>query len=223
MFTSLIDLLFPLLCVGCSKSLMKNEQYFCAACQLELPVTDYHLQPANQLEKNFWGRTEIEKAFAYLYFRKDGMVQKILHEIKYKSNKELAIFIGEQYGAVLVNSGHTFDGLMAVPLHKNKLRIRGYNQSDLFVTGLANTMNIPILSEAVSRNTATESQTRKGRYDRWTNVSEVFTLNHEDILFNKRILVCDDVITTGATLEALVKILPDSCKVSLCAIAVPER
>jgi predicted amidophosphoribosyltransferase len=150
-------------------------------------------------------------------------VQKILHEIKYKSNKELAIFIGEQYGAVLVNSGHTFDGLMAVPLHKNKLRIRGYNQSDLFVTGLANTMNIPILSEAVSRNTATESQTRKGRYDRWTNVSEVFTLNHEDILFNKRILVCDDVITTGATLEALVKILPDSCKVSLCAIAVPER
>lgn len=201
---------------------MKNETHFCAACQLAMPVTDFHLHPSNSLEKIFWGRITVEKAFAYLYFRKDGMVQKILHEIKYKANKDLAIFIGEQYGAILVNSGLTFDGLLAVPLHKNKLRKRGYNQSDLFVEGLANSMHIPILREAVTRNTATESQTKKGRYDRWTNVSEVFTLNDEKVLLNKRVLVCDDVITTGATLEALTKILPASCRVSLCAIAVPQ-
>lgn len=221
MIRSVVDLLFPHLCVACNKTLMKNELHLCAACMNEMPLTSFHEQRENLLEKTFWGRIQFKHAFAMLYFNKEGMVQKMLHEIKYKGNKELAVYLGEMYGGMLKSSGIDADGIVAVPLHKNKLRKRGYNQSDYIVHGLSNVLQIPILNASVARITATKSQTRKNRFARWENVQEVFSVVDASILENKHLLICDDVITTGATIEGLCKVLPKSATVSICAIATP--
>jgi ComF family protein len=202
---------------------MKNETHLCAACINELPLTNFHLNKDNSVEKTFWGRIVFEKAFAMLHFSKEGMVQKMLHQIKYKGNKDLAVYLGEMYGGMLKTKGITADGLIAIPLHKSKLRKRGYNQSDYFVQGLSTVLQIPILSNCVTRISATESQTRKSRFARWENVQEVFSVVEPSVLEHKHILICDDVITTGATIEGLCKVLPKTSKFSICAIATPSQ
>jgi ComF family protein len=218
---ALIDIFFPHVCLGCHHALMRNEYHLCTKCMLNMPTTNFHRQSDNPIEKAFWGRHPIHRAFAFLYFRKEGMVQTILHQIKYKGNQELAVWMGKVYGSELAVHEFKADGLVAVPLHEHKLRKRGYNQAALFAQGLSETTGIPDLSASVARITHTETQTKKSRFDRWTNVSEVFTTVQPELVENKHIVICDDVITTGATIEALCKVLPASTKISVCAIATP--
>ncbi len=222
MWRELLGLLYPRLCIGCNSHLLQQETHLCTSCLYQLPRTHFHLQKDNPLEKTFWGRIPIEQGFAFLYFKKAGLAQRILHQLKYRGNKELAEYIGKVYAGE-VDTFIKPDAIIAVPLHPSKERKRGYNQSAWFAKGLTAVWEIPDLSKNIVKVTATATQTKKSRFERWQNVKEVFAVKDADVFANKHILICDDVITTGATIEALVKILPESCKVSICAIAVPVR
>jgi ComF family protein len=221
MFRDIVQLVFPRICVTCHDSLTRNETHICTACLLNLPQTRFHESPDNPLEKTFWGRLVLEQAFSFLYFRKGNAVQHILHEIKYKNNTDLATFIGQYYGSILAEAGVRTDGIMAIPLHKNKQRKRGYNQSELIVAGMCQSMNTPNISSYIERKKATETQTRKSRFDRWENVEEVFCVKEPGSFNQKHILLVDDVITTGATIEACGKELlaAAECSLSVASIA----
>jgi ComF family protein len=221
MFRDIIQLVFPRICVTCHDSLTRNEHHLCTRCLLDLPQTRFHESPDNALAKAFWGRLAIEQAFAFLYFRKGNAVQHILHEIKYKNNTDLALFIGQYYGSILAEAGVKMDGIVAIPLHKNKLRKRGYNQSERIVAGMCQSMNTPNLSPFIERKKATETQTRKSRFDRWENVEDVFELREPASFSNKRILLMDDVITTGATIEACGReiLSASQCMLSVASVA----
>jgi len=189
-----------------------------------MPETGYHEQKENPIEKLFWGRIKLERAFAYLFFRKSGIVQNILHELKYNSNQELARFLGIKYAQRIKSTvaDISIDSVAAIPLHKSKKRIRGYNQSELFAEGLAEGLGIEDLSSSLKRNIATETQTKKSRIERWQNVENVFELIRPEQFKNRHILIVDDVITTGATIESCVhavEIQGELNKISVASIA----
>ncbi len=221
MIQYLIQLLFPRVCISCNAPLMQNEQHLCSACLLDLPQTRFHIHPENILEKSFWGRLPVNRAYAFLYFKKGGATQHILHAIKYKGNTELAIFMGKMYGSILREAGIIPDAVVAIPLHPGKQRKRGYNQSQLISQGIAEGLGIPDISIGIQRAKATETQTRKSRFDRWQNVEEVFVLSDSTLFENKHVLLIDDVITTGATIEACGQVILSATgsKLSVASIA----
>jgi len=161
----LLHILFPNCCLSCDTSLLTEEKYLCLECLSNLPKTNFHLEHNNKVERTFWGRVPLQKAFAYLYFLEDGMTRKLLHSIKYNGDKELAEYLGASYGAQLQEQVPDlyFDGILAVPLHISKYRKRGFNQSEEFAKGLSNATGIPNLSHLTRRNKVTETQTRKSR------------------------------------------------------------
>jgi ComF family protein len=203
--------------------LVATENYVCTSCLLELPLTNFHNLPENNLEKVFWGRSVIEKAIALFYFKKGGKTAKLLHALKYHNNPEIALFLGKYYGTFLkefiVKNG--IEAVVAIPLHKNKLRMRGYNQSEMLCNGMAETLGIDNLSTQIIRTKFTETQTKKSRLERSENVNKVFEITNSAIFENKHILIIDDVITTGATIESCVNELTQitNCKVSIGALA----
>lgn len=220
MINTLVGLIFPNLCVGCNGVLLAAEQHICTHCIENFPETKFHTLPENQLEKAFWGRVKLEQAFSFLIFRKQGIVQKILHELKYSNNPKLGIMLGQLYGSKLKESGIHFDAILAIPLHDKKLKLRGYNQSDCFAQGLAQSLQCAHLTNVVIRKKYTETQTRKGRFDRWLNVGDVFDIQSPELISNKRVLLVDDVITTGATIEACAhSILSHTPHLSVASIA----
>lgn len=224
MIKEFVELFFPNLCIACNNNLLKQEEFLCTRCLYELPQTDYHKFPENNLVKAFWGRVPLQHAFAFLYFRKKGAVKSLLHSLKYAGGKEVTVFLGRYYGQKLADAGITFDAVVAIPLHPDKLRKRGYNQSACFAEGLAQSMGMDDLSFAVERTVATETQTKKDRFERWQNVGGVFKISDAAELTNKRLLVVDDVITTGATIEGLCKVILAEvpCTIAVAAIATPQ-
>ncbi len=221
MLKSLVQLFYPRLCIACNGNLAVNETFLCTHCLLHLPQTYFHTLPEHHLSKVFWGRIPLEQALAFLYFKKGNAVQHILHEIKYKDNKELAVFIGQYYGSILQQAGLNVDGIAAIPLHKSKQRIRGYNQSELIVQGLSASLDAENMSHYIMRHKATETQTKKQRFERWENVEDVFEVTATSAFAHKHILLVDDVITTGATIEACGKkiLAIEGCKLSVASIA----
>lgn len=224
LYKDFINLLYPKLCASCENVLHQSENEICLACKENLPRTNYHLQPANPVEKTFWGRLKIEQAAAFLFFQKEGNVQNLLHNIKYRGTKEAAKELGLWYGADLL----TADGyketsmVIPVPLHKSKERKRGYNQADWFARGIAESMQATLSAGNLLRGQASETQTRKARFERWINVNDVFTLKDETAVNGHNILLVDDVITTGATIEACAQTIfavNCSCKIRVAAIA----
>jgi len=221
-----VSLLFPELCAACGESLMASEHLLCTGCLYTLPLTNFHLQPGNIVAQQFWGKIKLEGAYALYYFTKGGKVQNLMHAFKYKGVKQIGNLLGEIAGAQLVKNDifKTVDLVIPVPLHKKRMRQRGYNQSACFAEGVAQKLNAEVELNNLVRPTATETQTHKSRFDRFNNMQEVFSIIHPERLVNKHVLLVDDVITTGSTLEAcgaqLLKI--EGLKLSIATIAYAE-
>ncbi len=223
LFGDFIDLLYPRVCMACGNSLFSKEKLICTSCIYKLPKTNFHKEKENPLSKIFWGRINIESVSAYYLFKKGSKVQHLLHQFKYKGNKEIGTFIGELYGRELLQSEYfnTVEVIIPVPLHKKKERKRGFNQSEYFAKGLSLGMKNEINTKTLLREKMSETQTKKTRFKRWENVSNIFLLKNPENLEGKHILLVDDVITTGSTIEACVEALqqiPD-IKISVAAIA----
>ncbi len=222
MLNDFFNLIFPRLCRACNSTLLKNESVICYACQLNLPKTNYHLDLENPVQKIFWGRVPVKMASSYYHFTKGGKVQNLLHNLKYKGVKDVGVKIGELYGYELKHSEYFnhIDYIIPIPLHKNKLKKRGYNQSDYFAEGLSKSMGVPLNTTNLVRSVDTKTQTKKARYKRWENVSEIFSLTNPSELDSKTVLLVDDVITTGATMEAAIQTLVDNkCEVIVATMA----
>jgi ComF family protein len=223
-FSDFIQLFAPKICPLCSSLLHEKSYSICFVCSNNLPFTELHLQPYNNnLVKIFWGRVHIEAAASFLFFQKGLKAQKILHLLKYKNKPEIGTEIGRKYGDILKNTRpfNTADLIIPVPLHKKKLKKRGYNQSEMFAKGLSESMNIPIDTHSLQRIEFTETQTKKSRLLRWENVKEKFSLSHSEQIANKHVVIVDDVITTGATIESCIQELSkaENVKISIIAIA----
>lgn len=223
-FSHFIHLIFPQTCVACGDVLDKNEKFVCLKCLYHLPKTYFHDQAENEIEKRFWGKAPIERATAFFHFQKGSPFQKILHHLKYKGDKEIGLVLGKQLGTELATSNHfsSIDVIVPVPLHPKKLKKRGYNQSEWLAKGIAEKMNKPIDVENLYRAIENPTQTKKGLYERWENVNGIFELNNLDKFNNKHILLVDDVLTTGATIEACAKAILKSqnIKISVVTLAV---
>jgi len=221
-----VSLLYPSYCFACNEGLVKGEKNICSRCMLELPRTQYHLDPENALFSRLNGRIPLKFAFAFFLFRKGGRVQQLLHTLKYTNHPELGEMIGEVYGQELqqVNLDQKFNLIVPVPLHATRKRKRGYNQSEEFAKGLSKSTNIPFV-DALIRTTKTETQTRKSKLNRWQNVSEVFQVKDLNQVQGQHILLVDDVITTGATIEACAQVLlAEGCSsISIASIAYAEE
>jgi len=221
-----VSLLFPELCVACGRSLMANEHLLCTGCRFSLPLTNFHLHPDNIVAQQFWGKIKLENAYALYYFTKGGKIQNLMHRFKYKGMKEIGNLAGNIAGAQLVQNEvfKSADLIIPVPLHAKRLRQRGYNQSACFAAGLAEKLNAAVEEHNLVRVAVTETQTHKSRFDRFNNMQQVFSIRHPERLKNKHVLLVDDVITTGSTLEAcgieLLKI--EGLKLSIAAIAYAE-
>lgn len=199
-----IALFYPRCCFACSEPLARTEELLCSRCLVQLPKTSYHRWHDNPVWGRLAGRLPLEFGFAFLKFMKGGVVQSLLHELKYNNRPEIGVRIGNLYGHELAESGfaHSFDMIVPVPLHRSRLRKRGYNQSAKFAEGLADALKVPWEESISMRMQATSTQTRKGRAERWSNVSSAFSTAQAERIKGKRVLLVDDVITTGATLEA---------------------
>lgn len=217
------ELFYPQLCLICNEHALAANRQFCLECEGNLPETDFHFDTDNAMLEKFAGRIKIEMAGACFFFIKTGRIQQLMHALKYQSKTKVGIQIGIYYGNLLKQSSHfqTIDLIIPVPLHPRKEKQRGYNQSDTFAQGLASSMNIPWLKNGLIRTTYTETQTKKSVMERFDNVSNVFEVNRSKSLKNKHILLVDDIMTTGATLEACaVKLLEiENVKVSIVTIA----
>jgi ComF family protein len=221
-----VSLLFPELCAACRASLMANEQLICTDCRYNLPFTNFHLQTDNIVARQFWGKINLEAAYALYYFTKGGKVQNLMHQFKYKGVRQIGNLLGSIAGEQLIENDifKTVDIIIPVPLHKKRMRQRGYNQSAYFAEGLAQKLNVPIEIDNLVRVIATETQTHRSRFARFENMREVFVVNNPEKLVNKHVLLVDDIVTTGSTLEAcgtkLLKI--EGLKLSIATIAYAE-
>jgi len=200
---SFLHLFFPHVCAGCGSDLLNEESTLCIRCMADLPETNFQSHAGNPVEKIFWGRLQLTAATAAYYFTKESLMQQLVHEFKYRGNKELGLQMGRLLGKYLVQSGRfNADALVALPLFPVKERKRGYNQAAVLCDGIAEVMKIPVLKNVIVRPQHTETQTKKGRVERWRNMTGKFVLQDKRATRDKHLLLVDDVITTGATLEA---------------------
>lgn len=217
-------LFYPNLCIACGFRHPPRKSLLCTNCRINLPRADHLSSLENELSERFWGRVPIHSAAAMFRFTKGGKVQRLLHRLKYQGRKEIGLLLGEWFGRDLRISPwfNEVQAVVPVPLHPRKEHIRGYNQSDLFAQGIANSMEIPWLKNGLRRTIFTETQTRKGRLERFGNVETVFEVKQQSQLIGKHVLLVDDVVTTGATLEACTRSLLNvpGVKVSIGAIAM---
>jgi ComF family protein len=195
--------LFPELCITCGTKLLTQEKFICLNCLDDLPRTGYHTDPGNKIAQLFWGRVMVENATSWLFFRKGSRYQKLIHYLKYKGWKEIGEETGRLLGFDLRDSPfcHT-DLVTPVPLHPQKLKQRGYNQSEWIARGIASSLDVPLHSGLLTREIFTPTQTQKNRFERWQNVEGIFRVTEREAIYKKHVLIVDDVVTTGSTLEA---------------------
>lgn len=204
MFSDALHLFYPHLCTGCGSDLIDKNNLLCINCIKELPHTNFNLFENNPIEKIFAGRLPINAAHSEFYFSKGQLVQHLIHQLKYNNNKEIGFYLGELLGNSLLqgNRFSKIDYLIPLPLYADKEYKRGYNQAEIICQGTSKSTQIPVLANNVVRQRPTETQTRKHRAERWQNVEGSFTIKNPAALTGKNVLLIDDVITTGATLEA---------------------
>jgi ComF family protein len=218
----LVNLFYPNICQSCGNSLNEQEKVICISCQLRLPKTGFHMHEENPVARIFWGRVNLHAATSFLFFSKMGKVQNLIHRLKYKQQKEVGIVLGRMFGNELLNSPFftDIDFIIPVPLHPKKTKIRGYNQSLMIANGLSESMGIEVNND-LQRKTHSSTQTKKSRYARWENVKDIFEILNTEKLEGKSVLLIDDVLTTGATLEACASVLSEipDIKISIATLA----
>jgi ComF family protein len=218
-----IGLLFPRLCYACGNHLLRNESLICTECYVVIPRTNYHTADINPVAQLFWGRCLIMKAAAFSFYNKGSRIRNLIHNLKYKGIKEIGYELGRIYALSLLASRFIadIDLIIPVPLHPSKKRIRGFNQSEIISEGISEITGLPLDTGSLARTAVTTTQTRRSRYERWTNVEGIFKVTEPDKIRGMHILLVDDVITTGSTIEScaneLLKV--DGVKVSALAIA----
>lgn len=224
MFKNIINLFFPPVCAGCHSFLVSNENVICTICRHNIPLTNHHLNPENEAFKKFYGRIPVEYTSALLYFHKKGIVQELIHNLKYKGQEQIGTVLGEWYAEDLKNSLtiQSVDEIIPVPLHKRKLRERGYNQVTNFGNALSESLNIPYNPNLLVRNIYSKTQSKKNLLNRSEGIDSIFDVDFTQKDHNKHFLLIDDVITTGSTLEAcsnaLLKI--PGAKISIVCMAM---
>jgi len=222
-FQNIFNLFFPELCLICENSLIESNQMLCITCRSNLPVTNFSNWKNNEVEKSFYGRVDIEAATSLLYFNRKGSVQQLIHQLKYKNQQEIGVFLGNWLGDEMVLSKrfNQLDGIIMVPLHKNRFKKRGYNQVAKFGEVLSKKLEVPLFKEVLIRTSKSKTQTFKSRFERSKKLEEHFQLADKEVLNRKHILLIDDIITTGATLEACCMQLlqADNVKISIATMA----
>lgn len=204
LYNPLLTLLFPKVCCCCGKHLNAKLSHICISCRSSLPKTNYHLYKENPLQKLFWGRIPLENVFSYYKFIDSGKIRRLIHHFKYKGMKEIGLTVGKMYGEELMQAGalEKIDCILPVPIHQKKIKRRGYNQSHFFAEGISIATGIENKKNLLEKHIHTSSQTRKSRYKRWKNVETSFKVVETEELLHKHVLLVDDVLTTGATIEA---------------------
>ncbi len=217
-----ISLLFPRLCYGCGNHLMRNESLICTECYVSIPRTNFHLQRENPVEQLFWGRCPVEKAAAFSFYGRGSRIRNLIHKLKYTGVREIGYELGRIYALSLTSSGFTrdIDLIIPVPLHPSKKRMRGFNQSECISEGIADIAGLPVSTGVLVRTVMSATQTKRSRYDRWTNVEGIFMVADAEAIKGKHILLVDDVITTGSTIESCINefLKVEDVKVSVIAI-----
>ncbi len=224
---SLLHLFFPHVCDGCGSDLLNEASRLCIRCVTSLPETNFEQHAGNPVEKTFWGRLQIVYAAAHFYFTKESLMQHLMHQFKYKGNKDLGLQLGRMMGHALKSSArfYNINALVPLPLFPSKEKKRGYNQATVLCEGIAEVFSLPVLQDVISRPQHTETQTKKGRIERWRNIEGKFQLEKPEETRGKHLLLVDDVVTTGATLEAcgaeLLK--ADDVQLSIATLCVASR
>mgnify|MGYP001203895564 FL=1 len=209
---SLLHLFLPHTCAGCNNDVLGREQLLCLSCIHRLPLTAFHLYANNPVEKIFRGRLPVTAAASLYYFTKNSVLQHLAHQLKYNGKREIGEYIGRRMGEMLLDAPRfaNLDALVPLPLHPSRERKRGYNQSAVLCQGIAAVTGLPVLQRAIIRKSATDTQTRKSRMERWANISGRFEVTQPGLVRGKHVLLVDDVITTGATLESCGQALLDA-------------
>ena len=218
-----LALLYPNPCPGCHDILESNEIVICTSCRVKLPKTNFLPNTENQIEKLFWGKVNIEKATAFLQFHKSSIVKNLMHELKYRGNEEVGELLGRLCAAEYLETDFfdEVDIIIPVPLHASKLRKRGYNQCTSISKGISELIKIEVENKGLKRNRASATQTKMSRFARWQNTKNLFSVS-PSIVSQKHVLLVDDVVTTGSTLEACAEVLVNNGnRVSIMAIACP--
>lgn len=222
----LFHLFYPKICVLCDEKLIENEITLCTICRHDLPLTNFTSFIDNKVTQTFYGRLKLEMGFSLLYFRKKGSTQKLIHHLKYKGNQNIGVFLGNWLGEMIIenNEFNEIDCIVPVPLHSKKLKERGYNQITKFGEKLNHHLKIPFIENELIRISSTKTQTFKTRLERFNNIDTKFLLKNPSKFKDKHILLIDDVITTGATLEACANEFSKTrnCKISILTMAYTE-
>ncbi len=223
-FKDISHIFFPNICLTCEATLANNEQVICTYCIYDLPTTNFTKTKSDVIIKIFYGRITLENATSLLYFKKKSLVQTLIHSLKYQNKEEVGKFLGEWLGEEMKqsNSYNTIDFIVPVPLHIERFKSRGYNQLTEFGLALSSALKTNFNASNLLKQTPNKTQTKKGRIDRIINSKELFYLNNIDTFENKHILLVDDIITTGATIEACCTELLKSknIKISIAVMAI---
>jgi ComF family protein len=224
MFQNLINLFFPKVCLGCKSFLLQNEAIICSSCRHEMPVTNFHLNPNNEAFQKFYGRVNVEFVTTFLFFQKKGVVQELLHNLKYRGHQEIGTLLADWYFADLETSEilKDIDEILPVPLHQKREKQRGYNQVTTFGEALSLNLKKPYNSVILKRNIYSETQVFKNLLGRNELKENIFGVTFSEKDHNKHFLIIDDIITTGATLEACAReiLTIPGAKVSIVCMAM---
>jgi ComF family protein len=215
--------IYPDLCIACDHEHPVKGSCFCVACIADLPFANLHLEKDNIVEKFFWGRLLVERGTALFYFQKGELVQDMIHRLKYKNQGYIGKYLGNHFGEILKDSNFLegVDVLIPIPIHQSKRKTRNYNQSSLIAEGISSVVSIPVAEKILVKAHKTPSQTNKTREERLQNLKDTFKIESPEQIRGKHVLLLDDILTTGSTLEAAGSVLSDyECKVSVAVAAV---
>ena len=226
MVKNLLNLFFPKVCLGCNSALNDNENYICTSCRHQLPLTNFHIENNDAVKNVLFGRVKLENATALLHFSKKGIVQQLMHNLKYRGQEDVGLFLGAWLGAELkdIDVYKSIDIVIPVPLHRSKLRKRGYNQVTKFGQEIAKALNVEFNTKVLQKTMSTKTQVFKDRLLRTSADAATFSISENQSLRGKHILLVDDIITTGATIEACANALLtiEGVKISLAVMAITD-